>query len=126
MVMAKIFIRYRREDTEYPALLIYQKLVDHFGKESVVFDVDTMPLGTDFRKYPNNQVSECDILLAVIGDQSEARFDGKLVLRTNTKLPSEQVALKYKQLWQVDHSIAFALYSTIATHKHMQRCIIHI
>jgi len=32
----------------------------------------------------------------------QARFDGKWVLRTNTNLSSEQVALKYKQLWQVE------------------------
>jgi transposase len=34
--------------------------------------------------------------------KSEARFDGKWVLRTNTDLPCDQVALKYKQLWQVE------------------------
>jgi hypothetical protein len=33
----------------------------------------------------------------------ESRFDGKWVLLTNTKLPAEQVALKYKELWQVEH-----------------------
>jgi transposase len=33
----------------------------------------------------------------------EARFDGKWVLRTNAKLTAEQVALKYKELWQVEH-----------------------
>jgi len=32
----------------------------------------------------------------------EARFDGKWVLRTNTDLPADQVALKYKELWQVE------------------------
>ena len=32
----------------------------------------------------------------------EERFDGKWVLRTNTSLTSEQVALKYKELWQVE------------------------
>jgi len=32
----------------------------------------------------------------------EARFDGKWVLRTNTDLSAAQVALKYKQLWQVE------------------------
>jgi len=32
----------------------------------------------------------------------EARFDGKWVLRTNTELTAEQVALKYKELWQVE------------------------
>jgi hypothetical protein len=33
---------------------------------------------------------------------SEARFDGKWVLITNTSLSAEQVALKYKELWQVE------------------------
>ncbi len=32
----------------------------------------------------------------------EERFDGKWVLRTNTSLSPEQVALKYKELWQVE------------------------
>ena len=32
----------------------------------------------------------------------EERFDGKWVLTTNTALPAEQVALKYKELWQVE------------------------
>jgi transposase len=32
----------------------------------------------------------------------EARYDGKWVLRTNTDLSTEEVALKYKQLWMVE------------------------
>ena len=32
----------------------------------------------------------------------EKRFDGKWVLKTNTGLTAEQVALKYKELWQVE------------------------
>lgn len=41
----------------------------------------------------------------VINEQKvaeEARFDGKWVLKTNTDLTAEQVALKYKELWQVE------------------------
>ena len=34
--------------------------------------------------------------------KSEARFDGKWVMRTNTALPTAEVALKYKELWQVE------------------------
>jgi transposase len=34
--------------------------------------------------------------------EADARFDGKWVLKTNTRLSSEQVALKYKELWQVE------------------------
>jgi formylglycine-generating enzyme required for sulfatase activity len=69
MIMAKIFISYRREDTGYPAQNIYDRLVDHFGKESVVFDVDTIPFGLDFREYLNQEVGKCEIMLAVIGDR---------------------------------------------------------
>jgi len=34
--------------------------------------------------------------------KEESRFDGKWVLTTNTNLSAEKVALKYKELWQVE------------------------
>ena len=34
--------------------------------------------------------------------RDESRFDGKWVLQTNTDMSAEQVALKYKELWQVE------------------------
>jgi rRNA maturation endonuclease Nob1 len=34
--------------------------------------------------------------------EEEARFDGKWVLKTNTDLSASAVALKYKELWQVE------------------------
>jgi len=34
--------------------------------------------------------------------EEEQRFDGKWVLKTNTALTAGQVALKYKELWQVE------------------------
>ncbi len=34
--------------------------------------------------------------------EENARYDGKWVLRTNTDLPAEEVALNYKQLWTVE------------------------
>src|SRR5262249_2168803 len=33
----------------------------------------------------------------------EARYDGTWVLRTSTDLPTAEVALQFKQLWQVEH-----------------------
>ena len=36
--------------------------------------------------------------------EQEARFDGKWVLKTNTRLSAKNVALKYKELWQVEHT----------------------
>ena len=36
--------------------------------------------------------------------EEEARFDGKWVPRTNMTLTAEKVALKYKELWQVEYA----------------------
>jgi hypothetical protein len=36
--------------------------------------------------------------------ETDARMDGKFVLRTNTDLPADQVALRYKDLWRVERS----------------------
>lgn len=35
---------------------------------------------------------------------ADARFDGKFVLRTNTDLPTEEVAKSYKSLWRVERT----------------------
>lgn len=35
--------------------------------------------------------------------EEEAKYDGIWVLRTNTRLSAKNVALKYKQLWMVEH-----------------------
>ena len=73
--MPKIFICYRREDSKWPAQWIYNDLANNFGSKSVVFDVDTIPLGTDFREYLNKQVSKCDkfpIILDFIRSKSKA------------------------------------------------------
>ena len=67
--MPKFFICYRREDSEYPAQWISQELISQYGPDSVVFDVDTIPPGADYRGYLRNQVGKCDALLAIIGDR---------------------------------------------------------
>ncbi len=36
--------------------------------------------------------------------EEESRFDGRWVLTTNTKLRADEVALKYKELWMVEHT----------------------
>ena len=54
-----------------------------------------------YRKYLKQSKTTFEIDDAKI--KQEARYDGKWVLRTNTDLPAADVALKYKQLWMVEH-----------------------
>lgn len=53
-----------------------------------------------YRKYL--KISKGSVSIDQRKIQAEARFDGKWVLQTNTSLPAEEVALKYKELWQVE------------------------
>jgi hypothetical protein len=54
-----------------------------------------------YRKYLKQSKAKFEVDEAKI--KQEARYDGKWVLRTNTDLPAADVALKYKQLWMVEH-----------------------
>lgn len=66
--MATLFVSYRREDSGYAAATISDKLRQRFGAESVFFDIDTIPLGSDFRAQISDAVGKCDIFVAIIGD----------------------------------------------------------
>ncbi|MBI1281244.1 MAG: TIR domain-containing protein [Anaerolineaceae bacterium] len=67
--MKRIFISYRRSDSSTITGRIYDRLVLAFGEERVFKDVDDIPLGQDFRKTLEDEVSKCDVLLVIIGKQ---------------------------------------------------------
>jgi hypothetical protein len=64
-----IFISYRRQDSADVTGRIYDRLVQRFGREQVFKDVDSIPLGVDFRAHLGNVVGRCNFLLVVIGPQ---------------------------------------------------------
>ena len=64
-----IFITYRRDDSIDVTGRIYDRLCEYFGKENVFKDVDSIPLGVNFRKYLSDAVGKCDVLLTIIGRQ---------------------------------------------------------
>lgn len=65
--MRRIFISYRREDTEGQAGRLFDDLSAHFGKDSVFMDVTGIAPGFDFRNAIDHEVSACDVFLAIIG-----------------------------------------------------------
>ncbi|MFN8003725.1 MAG: TIR domain-containing protein [Acidobacteriota bacterium] len=64
-----IFISYRRQDSNDVTGRIYDRLIAKFGKQAVFKDVDSIPLGVDFREVLSQSVGQCAVLLAVIGKQ---------------------------------------------------------
>jgi hypothetical protein len=72
----KIFISYRHEDSNYVSGRIYDNLINKLQNASIYKDVDSIPLGIDFREHIRNSVGLCTILLAVIGDHWAVNKDG--------------------------------------------------
>jgi transposase len=59
----------------------------------------------------------------------ESRFDGKWVLTTNTNFSAEKVALKYKELWQVErvfHDVKSMLETRPVYHQRDENIIGHV
>jgi len=65
----QIFISYRREESADIVGRIYDRLVQHYGKQTIFKDVDSMPIGIDFRTYVSNVLDSCAVMLVVIGSQ---------------------------------------------------------
>ncbi len=63
----KIFISYRRADSSQITGRIYDKLVGAFGSGNIFKDVDSIPLGSDFKQEIDKAIAQCDFLIAVIG-----------------------------------------------------------
>jgi formylglycine-generating enzyme required for sulfatase activity len=60
---------YRRADSADVAGRIYDRLVLEFGKEAIFRDVDTIPIGVDFREHIRRCLSVCRVGLVVIGPE---------------------------------------------------------
>lgn len=45
-----------------------------------------------------------ELVLKEAAIRQESRYDGKWVLRTSTNMPTAEVALAYKSLWQIEHA----------------------
>jgi hypothetical protein len=77
-----------------------QAIVDTL-EEKIQHDPKSLVGNKGYRKYLKMDRDTVSINDKKI--EEETRFDGKWVLKTNTGLTAEQVALKYKELWQVEH-----------------------
>jgi hypothetical protein len=67
--MPRVFISYRRDDSRHVTGRIYDRLAQVLGEKQVFKDVDSIPLGVDFRQVLGEQVGSCDAVLAIIGDR---------------------------------------------------------
>jgi hypothetical protein len=66
-----IFISYRRKDTEAAQIssLVFKHLAEKFGEQSVFIDVDSLPVGLDFRQAIQRELNFTDVFISLIGSE---------------------------------------------------------
>ncbi|MFO0798111.1 MAG: toll/interleukin-1 receptor domain-containing protein [Gemmataceae bacterium] len=74
--MSDVFLSYRRSDSSDVVGRIFDHLKTRFGAGVVFKDVESIPLGDDFRTVIADAVGRCKVLLVVIGDGWLAARDG--------------------------------------------------
>ncbi|MEL6814247.1 MAG: toll/interleukin-1 receptor domain-containing protein, partial [Cyanobacteria bacterium J06598_3] len=90
-----IFISYRRSDSNYVTGHIYERLRGRFGQDVVFRDVNSIPLGIDYREYLKEAVSACQVLIAVIGSTWLSTLNQRLTSDSEDWVRSEiEAALK--------------------------------
>ncbi len=62
-----IFLNYRREESQWVAGRLHDRLAAAFGKNRIFTDVDSIGPGQDFTKVLEAAVGSCRVLLAIIG-----------------------------------------------------------
>jgi len=67
--MSGVFISYRREDSSGYAGRLFDILSVHLGRENTYMDLDTIKGGDNFTTVIEEKISQCDVLLAVIGER---------------------------------------------------------
>jgi hypothetical protein len=66
--MARIFISYRRDDTEMVAGRLAKDLRSYFGEETVFRDKESIPVGADWAQEINHAIGPGGVVLVLIGE----------------------------------------------------------
>jgi TIR domain len=74
--MAKIVISYRRADSETITGRIRDHFALHYGEDSVFMDIDSIPLGIDYRKQISDALAQNGILVVIIGPKWRGPLKG--------------------------------------------------
>lgn len=65
--MPRVFLSYRRSDTQDVAGRLFERLTLHLSRASVFKDVDSIPAGVDFAAHLKQALSDCSAVLVLIG-----------------------------------------------------------
>ncbi len=62
-----VFMSYRRDDAIDVTGRLHDKLVAQFGSGAIFKDIDSIPLGSDFRTHIDQSLRSCKVCLLIVG-----------------------------------------------------------
>ena len=65
----RLFVSYRRADSEASARGLFEALKSRYGERSVFLDTSDIPYGEDFRRAIRKRIAASDVMLVLIGKQ---------------------------------------------------------
>jgi hypothetical protein len=95
-----VFISYRREETAGQAGRLYKRLSDRFGEDRVFRDIDSIASGVDFTNRIIEDLSVCNVLLALVGRHWSVITDSKGTRRLDN--PGDYVRVEIEIALQRD------------------------
>ncbi len=63
-----IFLSYRRSEAIGLPGRVFDRLSVDFSGHSIFFDIDSIPLGANFKDYIDSQVRSCDVVIVLMGE----------------------------------------------------------
>lgn len=75
--MKRVFISYRRSDSQDVTGRIYDAVSRKFGRKKIFKDVDSVPPGVDFRDYISDTIENTAVMLVIVGKDWLEAFDSK-------------------------------------------------
>ena len=67
LMSGKIVLSYRRSDSDVITGRIRDNLANHYGEDAVFMDIDSIPLGFDYREQMRDALSDNKVMIAAIG-----------------------------------------------------------
>src|SRR5690348_592330 len=67
--MPRIFISYRRADSQIVVRRIHDRLENEFGGGNVFTDGNHIPLSQDFRSVLEQEIEKADVMLVIVGSK---------------------------------------------------------
>ncbi len=64
-----VFASYRRRDSADVTGRICDRLVAKYGRRKIIRDIESIPLGMDFRDYIEHVIPNCRVVLAIVGPE---------------------------------------------------------